>query len=82
MMSFPIAEVALYAAIPISVGGLAVLAWRMVLAPFGRLLELSENLSGAQTQPRRETASARASRVWTLKRRPVRVHGARLRRHP
>ena len=47
-----IQESAMLTALPLIAAGLAVVAWRKVMVPMARLLELSEDLAGLQQIPR------------------------------
>jgi hypothetical protein len=49
-MSF-IQESAMLTALLLAAAGLAVVAWRKVMVPMARLLELSEDLAGLATDP-------------------------------
>ena len=51
-------ESALFTVLPLVAAGLGVLAWRTVVVPMARLLELSEDLSGAQPIRRSEKRPA------------------------
>ena len=46
-----VSELATFMAFPLAAAGLAVVAWRKVLVPMARLLELSEDLAGVQSIP-------------------------------
>jgi hypothetical protein len=48
----------LFTALPLAAAGLAVVAWRTVAVPMARMLELSEDLSGAQPIRRSEKRPA------------------------
>ena len=45
-------ESALFTTLPLAAAGLAVIAWRKIVVPMARLLELSEDLAGLQQIPR------------------------------
>ena len=51
-------ESALFTTLPLAAAGFAVIAWRKIVVPMARLLELSEDLSGAQPIRRSEKRPA------------------------
>jgi len=53
----------MFAAILVSIAGLALFAWWKILVPIAQLLELSDDLSGARTGSRPEKRLAVAERA-------------------